>query len=119
MRQQGGTVNPGTSKLKVAQPRLRGLAGEVAVPGYAAMLAWSLLVGPRHPFGVFQGEPASACRPQSGKPCSCTCSTGILYWLYRRQNGLWDAADDLHVWRVSRGFSLDMAAEEIGVSRRL
>ena len=40
MRQQGGTVNPRNSKLKVAQPGLRGLAGEVAVPGYAAMLAW-------------------------------------------------------------------------------
>ena len=35
--QQGGTVNLGTSKLKVARPRLRGPAGEVAVPGYAAL----------------------------------------------------------------------------------
>ena len=34
---QGGTVNLGTSKLKVARPRLRGPAGEVAVPGYAAL----------------------------------------------------------------------------------
>lgn len=42
-----------------------------------------------------------------------------LYWLYRRQNGLWDAADELHVWRVSHGFSLDTAADEIGVSRRM
>ena len=35
--QQGGTVNLGTSKLKVARPRLRGPTGEVAVPGYAAL----------------------------------------------------------------------------------
>ncbi len=35
--QQGGTVNLGTSKLKVARPRLRGPAGEVALPGYAAL----------------------------------------------------------------------------------
>ena len=35
--QQGGRVNLGTSKLKVTRPRLRGLAGEVAVPGYAAL----------------------------------------------------------------------------------
>lgn len=42
-----------------------------------------------------------------------------LYWLYRRQNGLWDAADELHTWRISHGLSLDMAAEEIGVSRRM
>jgi transposase-like protein len=34
---QGGTVNLGTSKLKVARPRLRGPAGEVAVPGYTAL----------------------------------------------------------------------------------
>ena len=34
---QGGTVNLGTSKLKVVRPRLRGPAGEVAVPGYAAL----------------------------------------------------------------------------------
>ena len=40
MRQQCGTANPGTSRLKAAQPRLRGLAGKVAMPGYAAMLAW-------------------------------------------------------------------------------
>ena len=42
-----------------------------------------------------------------------------LYWLYRRQNGLRDAADELHTWRISHGLPLDMAAEEIGVSRRL
>lgn len=42
-----------------------------------------------------------------------------LYWLYRRQNGLWDAADELHTWRVSHGLSLDMAADELGVSRRM
>jgi hypothetical protein len=35
--QQGGTVNLGKAKLKVTRPRLRGPAGEVAVPGYAAM----------------------------------------------------------------------------------
>jgi putative transposase len=35
--QQGGRVNLGTSKLKVTRPRLRGLAGEVSVPGYAAL----------------------------------------------------------------------------------
>jgi transposase-like protein len=34
---QGGTVNLGKAKLKVTRPRLRGPAGEVAVPGYAAM----------------------------------------------------------------------------------
>ena len=42
-----------------------------------------------------------------------------LYWLYRRQNGLRDAADELHTWRISHGLPLDMAAEEIGVSRRM
>ena len=34
---QSGTVNLGTSKLKVTRPRLRGPAGEVVVPGYAAL----------------------------------------------------------------------------------
>jgi len=34
---QGGLVNLGTSKLKVTRPRLRGPAGELAVPGYAAL----------------------------------------------------------------------------------
>ena len=34
---QGGLVNLGTSKLKVTRPRLRGPAGEVALPGYAAL----------------------------------------------------------------------------------
>ena len=42
-----------------------------------------------------------------------------LYWLYRRQNGLWDAADELHTWRVNHGLSLDSAADELGVSRRM
>jgi transposase-like protein len=34
---QGGLVHIGTSKLKVTRPRLRGPAGEVALPGYAAL----------------------------------------------------------------------------------
>ena len=34
---QGGLVNLGTSKLKVTRPRLRGPAGELALPGYAAL----------------------------------------------------------------------------------
>ena len=34
---QGGTVNLGTSKLKLMRPRLRGPAGEVPIPGYAAL----------------------------------------------------------------------------------
>ena len=34
---QGGLVNLGTSKLKVRRPRLRGPAGEVTLPGYAAL----------------------------------------------------------------------------------
>ena len=34
---QGGVVNLGTSKLKVSRPRLRGPAGELALPGYAAL----------------------------------------------------------------------------------
>ena len=42
-----------------------------------------------------------------------------LYWLYRRQNGLWDSADEMHVWRVTNGLTLEAAAEEIGVSRRM
>ena len=42
-----------------------------------------------------------------------------LYWLFRRQNGLWDGADELHVWRISHGLSLDQAAQELGVSRRM
>ncbi len=42
-----------------------------------------------------------------------------LYWLYRRQSGKWDAADELHTWRISHGLSLDNAAEELGVSRRM
>lgn len=42
-----------------------------------------------------------------------------LYWMYRRQNGLWDAADELHAWRISHGLSLDRGAEELGVSRRM
>ena len=42
-----------------------------------------------------------------------------LYWLYRRQNGLWDAVDELHTWRLSHGMALDRAADELGVSRRM
>ena len=42
-----------------------------------------------------------------------------LYWLYRRQNGLWDAADELHTWRLTHGMALDRAADELGVSRRM
>ena len=42
-----------------------------------------------------------------------------LYWLYRRQNGLWDAADELHTWRLSHSMALDRAADELGVSRRM
>lgn len=34
---QGGLINLGTTKLKVTRPRLRGPAGEVALPGYAAL----------------------------------------------------------------------------------
>ena len=34
---QGGLINLGASKLKVSRPRLRGPAGEVALPGYAAL----------------------------------------------------------------------------------
>ena len=34
---QGGVVNLGTSKLRVTRPRLRATAGEIALPGYAAM----------------------------------------------------------------------------------
>ena len=34
---QGGVVNVGTSKLKVTRPRLRDRAGEVVLPGYAAL----------------------------------------------------------------------------------
>jgi putative transposase len=34
---QGGSVNLGTSRLKIARPRLRGPAGEVALPGYAGL----------------------------------------------------------------------------------
>ena len=34
---QGGVVNLGTSKLRVTRPRLRGTAGEIALPGYAAL----------------------------------------------------------------------------------
>ena len=34
---QGGLVNLGTSKLKITRPRLRGPAGEVALPGYAEL----------------------------------------------------------------------------------
>jgi len=34
---QGGLINLGTSKLKVSRPRLRGPAGEVNLPGYAAL----------------------------------------------------------------------------------
>ena len=34
---QGGLVNLGTSKLKITRPRLRGPAGEVALPGYAGL----------------------------------------------------------------------------------
>jgi putative transposase len=34
---QGGVVNLGTSKLKVTRPRLRATAGEIALPGYAAL----------------------------------------------------------------------------------
>ena len=29
-----------------------------------------------------------------------------LYWLYRRQNGLWDAADELHTWRLTHNMAL-------------
>lgn len=35
--QQGGQIHLGTAKLKVVRPRLRGPAGEVALPGYAQM----------------------------------------------------------------------------------
>ncbi len=34
---QGGLINMGASKLKVPRPRLRGPAGEVALPGYAGL----------------------------------------------------------------------------------
>ena len=34
---QGGVVNVGTSKMRVTRPRLRDRAGEVALPGYAAL----------------------------------------------------------------------------------
>jgi len=34
---QGGLINLGASKLKVTRPRLRGPAGEVALPGYAGL----------------------------------------------------------------------------------
>jgi len=34
---QGGLVNLGTSKLKITRPRLRGVVGEVALPGYAEL----------------------------------------------------------------------------------
>ncbi len=34
---QGGVINLGTSKLKVTRPRLRGPAGEMSLPGYAAL----------------------------------------------------------------------------------
>ncbi len=34
---QAGVVNVGTSKLRVNRPRLRGPAGEVSLPGYAAL----------------------------------------------------------------------------------
>jgi transposase-like protein len=34
---QPGVVNLGTAKLKVSRPRLRGQAGEIAVPGYAQL----------------------------------------------------------------------------------
>ena len=34
---QGGSVNLGTSRLKITRPRLRGPAGEVALPGYAGL----------------------------------------------------------------------------------
>ena len=34
---QGGMVNLGTSKMKITRPRLRNPAGEVALPGYAAL----------------------------------------------------------------------------------
>ena len=34
---QGGLINMGPSKLKVTRPRLRGPAGEVALPGYAGL----------------------------------------------------------------------------------
>jgi len=34
---QGGLINLGTSKLKITRPRLRGLVGEVALPGYAEL----------------------------------------------------------------------------------
>ena len=40
---QGGTVNLGKSKLKVTRPRLRGPAGEVALPGYAQMAGGAAL----------------------------------------------------------------------------
>lgn len=35
--QQRGLVNLGTSKLRITRPRLRGPAGEVALPGYAEL----------------------------------------------------------------------------------
>ena len=52
-------------------------------------------------------------------PGNIEIGADTLYWLYRRQNGLWDAADELHVWRVSHGLPLDKAADELGVSRRM
>ena len=52
-------------------------------------------------------------------PGNIEIGADTLYWLYRRQNGLWDAADELHVWRVSHGLPLAKAAEELGVSRRM
>lgn len=52
-------------------------------------------------------------------PGNIEIGADTLYWLYRCQNGLWDAADALHVWRLSHGLPLDKAAEELGVSRRM
>lgn len=42
---QGGIVHLGRSKLKVIRPRLRGSAGEVALPGYAGLAADAGLSG--------------------------------------------------------------------------
>ena len=52
-------------------------------------------------------------------PGNLEIGADTLYWLYRRQNGLWDATDALHVWRVSHGLPLDKAAQELGISRRM
>ncbi len=52
-------------------------------------------------------------------PCGIEIGADTIYWQYRRQHGKWDAADELHTWRISQGLSLDQAAGELGVSRRM